>query len=133
MDGIILHFKRTSKEDVDRTLFDLGVQSESYQDDKGCYFYLKDYSMNELQMEYDEKEKKQLFKMLGGEPSCSYSLLSRQNDSAGIALKFTIELLKTYPDCIIDDDFDSLWTMEQLLKHYQQTENPTIFSLRVER
>ena len=133
MDSIILHFKNVEKSAIDLAVGKMGIEDGAFQNDGELYFYWGECSKRELHSEYELEEEVKLFQLLNGEPTCSFVLSSRHGEHAREALRFTVELLQQFSDCIVDDDCGNFWNYNELLSHYQSSDEATIYSIRVEQ
>lgn len=110
MDGVVIYFGGAAIEEVcrefDATLSSAGPETE---------FAVSPYGDDSWRTELDSEEVTRLIHALGMPPSCAVHIASRHGQAARHALSAVAAVMSKFPNSVLDDDFDRLWSASQVM------------------
>ena len=121
MDAVSIYFKDASYSEAEAIAVSHGILGRQS-------VFLRNYS--EWKEEITEDEALLIRQRLGAEPNCVVLVEAREGVAARVALELAAELMKSLGPAVLDDDFNGLWSLEQIHQKLLSSEDNTIFSIR---
>ncbi|MBB3194978.1 hypothetical protein [Roseateles terrae] len=108
MDGVIAFFRGFSPERLESELQVLQQSS----DPETFVFFM--YGEEQWRQELTVAELDEVVRRLGAPPSAAACFCRCRGSAAGASLDVLQRLIDTFPACVVDDDFGSLWNPDDL-------------------
>jgi len=128
MDGVVIYFTETKLLDV------LNGFNEIRRRDGGSHEYsVLPYEADTWKDELEADELEELVQALGQAPSCAVHIGCRHGNAARDALAAVSSVMSRFPKSVLDDDFKSWWTSDQVQACNASAPPDGVYALRRHR
>jgi agmatine/peptidylarginine deiminase len=127
MDGILIYFGDAALEEVCHELNALRTAESA---DSDASFIVFPYPGETWRNELEPGEEAELVKALGRVPSCAVAIACHHGQAARNTLVAVSTVMSKFSNSILDDDFNHLWTGEQVTALIETEPNDGLFAFQ---